>query len=486
MLDLVIVNIPYMFTNNPPVGGAVLRACVEKAGFTAEALDYNINFVNHKVATDDVVIWLQNEVSPPRVENYVAFKHWVKECAEDILKKNARWIGISVFTKDSQLAAEEFITALKDLDPNCKIVLGGTGQEDRRSQWGERWIDLVYNSGVIDASILKEGEVEIVKLLKGESTGLIDSTQLTVEQLNNVPTPNFDDYNLNLYGALDNFSITNTEGISIPITGSKGCVRKCTFCNVGAFWPSFRQRNGTAIGKEIVELYRKYGIDNFKFTDSLINGSLSHFRLCNEYITEHIPNTISYKGQFIFRPATQMPDRDYELMRTAGCKLVQIGVESGSERVREHMRKKFTNSDIERTSYSLAEQNISQQWFLFVGYPTETDSDFEETLALIEKYAHLAKRRLLSIIPTGVYLMLDNTPSSSPEMMSDMGLYIDESKAWQTYHWQSTKYTGNTFEVRANRLFRLVDLCRKLNLVTEFEDMIDHHVRLVKTELANA
>ena len=65
----------------------------------------------------------------------------------------------------------------------------------------------------------------------------------------------------------------------------------------------------------------------------------------NEYITEHIPNTITYKGQFIFRPANQMPDRDYDLMRTAGCKLVQIGVESGSERVREHMRKKFTNDD---------------------------------------------------------------------------------------------------------------------------------------------
>lgn len=480
MLDLVIVNIPYMFTSNPPVAGAVLKSCVEQAGFTAKAIDYNIAFANSKVATDDIIVWLQNETSHPKIENYIAFKNWVKECAKDILKINARWIGISVFTKDSQLAAEEFIIALKDLDPNCKIVLGGTGQEDRRSQWGERWVDLVYNSGIIDASILKEGEVEIVKLLKDESTGLIDSPQLTVDQLNNVPTPNFDDYNLSLYGTLDE------QGVSIPITGSKGCVRKCTFCNVGAFWPNFRQRDGVMIGKEIVELYQKYNIHNFKFTDSLINGSLKHFRLMNEHITKEIPNTISYKGQFIFRPAHQMPDRDYELMRTAGCKLVQIGVESGSERVRDHMLKKFTNSDIDRTVYALAEQNIRQQWFIFVGYPTETDSDFEETLVLIEKYAHLAKNNLLNIIPTGVYLMLDNTPSTSPEMMHDMGLYIDESKAWQTYHWVSTKYKENTFQVRAKRLFRLVDLCRKLDLISEFEDMIQHHVTLVERELNNA
>jgi hypothetical protein len=150
------------------------------------------------------------------------------------------------------------------------------------------------------------------------------------------------------------------------------------------------------------------------------------------------------------------------------------------------MRKKFTNEDIERTAYSLADQNIRQQWFLFVGYPTQTESDFEQTLAMIEKYAHLAQRRLINIIPTGVYLMLDNTPSSSPEGMSDMGLYIDESQAWQTYHWQSTKYTENTFQVRADRLFRLVALCRKLDLITEFEDMIEHHVTLVQRELANA
>ena len=123
MLDIVIVNVPYMFTNNPPVAGAVLRACVEKAGFTAEALDYNIDFVNSDVSTDDVIVWLQNETSPPKVENYVAFKAWVRECAKDILKRNARWIGISVFTKDSQLATEEFVIALKDLDPDCKIVL---------------------------------------------------------------------------------------------------------------------------------------------------------------------------------------------------------------------------------------------------------------------------------------------------------------------------------------------------------------------------
>ena len=51
-----------------PVAGAVLRACVENAGFTAEALDYNIDFVNSDVSTDDVIVWLQNETSPPLFE----------------------------------------------------------------------------------------------------------------------------------------------------------------------------------------------------------------------------------------------------------------------------------------------------------------------------------------------------------------------------------------------------------------------------------
>jgi len=482
MLDLVIVNVPYMFINNPPLAGAVLKSCVEEQGFNAKSMDYNIDFVNHPVATNDIVLWLQKEDSPPQAENYINFKNWVKECAKEILSQQARWIGISIFTKDSQLACEEFVVALKDLDPNCQIVLGGMGQEDRRNQWGARWIDLMWNSGIVDSVIAREAEKEVVELLKHDKKEFVQAPQLTVEELDNLPVPNFDDYNLDLYGDLDPYSTEET--ISMPITGSKGCVRKCTFCNVASFWPKYRQRNGHNIGKEIIDLYNKYGINYFKFTDSLINGSLKDFRLMNEYITDRMPNTISYKGQFICRPARHMPDRDYDLMRSAGCKLVQIGMESGSEAVRDHMGKKFTNSDIERTTYSLADQKIRQQWFIFVGYPTETDADFEETLAMVEKFGHLGKQNLLNIIPTGTYMTLDNTPITSPEMMHDLGIYMDDNKAWQTYHWASTKYPDNTFEVRADRFERLVNLCKKLGVITEFENTVDKHLVIIKSALS--
>jgi radical SAM superfamily enzyme YgiQ (UPF0313 family) len=476
-MDLVVVNIPYLFTNNPPMAGAVLKSCVEKAGFTATSLDYNIKFIKSAVRTDDLVTWFQKEDSYPKYSNFLKFKDWVKDCAKDILSHNARWIGISVFTKDSQLAAEEFIIALKELDPNCKIVLGGTGTEDLRSQWQKRWYELMWESDIVDSVILREGEAEIVNLLRENYNQVVAAPQLVVEQLNAVPVPNFDDYNMADYG------VTSMDGVVIPITASKGCVRKCTFCNVEAFWPMFRHREGKIVANEIIQLYKKYDIKNFKFTDSLINGSLKDFRAMNQEIVEKLPNVINYRGQYICRPQRQMPDHDYELMRTAGCSNVQIGIESGSERVRQHMKKKFSNADIDHSTARLAEMGINQQWFIFVGYPIEEQDDFNDTLALIEKWAHLQKENLINVIPTGVFQMLDGTPITRPDMIHELGIHVDSSSAYNTYNWTSEKYPSNTFEVRSKRFLEVVALCRKYNLITEYEDFVSMHEKLIMSQI---
>jgi len=473
-MDLAIVTVPYMFTNNPPVAGAVLKSCVEQHGFSAINLDYNLKFIKSNIATDDLVTWFQKEDSYPVYDNFLKFKEWVKECAKDILSHNARWIGISVFTKDSQLGAEEFIIALKELDPTCKIVLGGTGTEDLRSQWQKRWYELIWESDIVDSIILREGEVEIVKLLKDNYNNIVEAPQLTVEELNDVPVPNFDDFSMSDYGK---------DTVTIPITGSKGCVRKCTFCNVEAFWPVFRHRSGKIVANEIIQLYEKYNIKNFKFTDSLINGSLKDFRLMNLEIAEKIPNVINYRGQYICRPQRQMPDQDYELMRDAGCSLVQIGIESGSERVRTHMKKKFSNEDIDHSTNKLAEMGIKQQWFIFVGYPIEEDEDFNDTLLLIKKWAHLRKENLLNIIPTGVFQMLDGTPITRPDMIDELGIYVDGNNAYHTYQWSSEKYPNNTYEVRSNRFLEVVDLCKKYDLITEYEDFVSMHETLIRSQM---
>ena len=71
--------------------------------------------------------------------------------------------------------------------------------------------------------------------------------------------------------------LRNYHDKKIYITGSKGCVRDCTFCDVAALWPKFRYRKAENLVQEIKEQFYNYGITTFDFTDSLINGSVSNF-----------------------------------------------------------------------------------------------------------------------------------------------------------------------------------------------------------------
>ena len=74
-----------------------------------------------------------------------------------------------------------------------------------------------------------------------------------------------------------------------------------------------------------------------------------------------------------------------------------IGIESGSEKVRHHMRKKFSNEDIDWFLSNLISREIHVKILLFVGYPTETVEDFEETKKLLTKYSAHAKKLSVSI-----------------------------------------------------------------------------------------
>lgn len=479
MLDLVIVNVPYVYATFPPLAGALLKSCVEEKGFTAKSVDVNLDFLHSDVCTDGIVSWMQKEDLYPNRREYNNFKKWVKSKAQEILDLKPRWIGISVFTKDSQMGAEEFVIALKDLDPDCKIVIGGQGADIARGQWNAQWYELMWDSGIVDSIILREGEKEIVNLLENNYSELVFAPQLTVEDLDQLPIPNFEDYNLEDY-----YYETSKSQIAVPITASKGCVRNCTFCDVGKFWPKFRSRQGENVAKEIIELNEKYGVEYFRFTDSLINGNVREFRNMNRYLESNLSNKIKYEGQFICRPAKHMPEEDFRLMSAAGCDMLQVGIESGSERVREHMRKKFSNDDIDHCAKMLAKYNIRQHWYIIVGYPNELESDYQDTLDLIDKYSYLGEQGLLEIIPTGVFQLLPGTPINSDDMMHELGIQTpDVMSGVTTYQWTSDIYKENTFEVRADRFLKLVDICREKGVLDHHEGLVSGHQKMVKLQL---
>jgi len=159
-----------------------------------------------------------------------------------------------------------------------------------------------------------------------------------------------------------------------------------------------------------------------------------------------------------------MGEEVYQLMSEAGLKFVSIGVESGSEKVRNDMKKMFDDSAMDFTFRMCAKYNIHMAWLLLVGYPTETEDEFQKTLDMLEKYNWINQKGLIKSIALGP--TLDIVPGSP--LWNDqekLGITWDENNHWV--------YKDNTKEVRIRRWLRLKEKCLELNYPV-LEKATDH------------
>ena len=159
-----------------------------------------------------------------------------------------------------------------------------------------------------------------------------------------------------------------------------------------------------------------------------------------------------------------MPEEDFKLASVAGSKSWSVGVESGSERLRNEIKKKFSNDDLDHSISMLLKYNIQQKWLLMVGYPGETEQDFQETKDLIMRYRSNAHNKKIIIQVTPTFVLLNNSPLLEDANLSEKyGIaHVKNSGPMASRFWTSTKNTNNNFETRSRwwkELIAVIEHC---------------------------
>lgn len=467
MIDILFVTVPFTITPGPSLAPALLQACVEQKGYSAKSWDMSaeFNFSNgdHEYY-NSVTSWLCHPELSITINEFNWYNNIVAEYAARIINDfRPTAIGISLLSFYSQRFVEDLCYHLR-LISDIRIIVGGGGVDVFQSQFNRRWYDLMLESKLIDNVILKEGEHAIVELLSDPSRKIIDAPALTNSELNSLPIPNYSNYNFSFYNKSSRgygyrFNDDVEENITFSITASKGCVRDCNFCDVGKIWNKFKFRSGESVANEIIELHSKYNAIFFSFTDSLLNGGLKPFNELNEILSQKLPNIIKYEGQFICRSEKDMPEKYFANMARAGCYNVNIGLESGSEAVRKHMGKGSSDADVEYTTQMLIKYNIKQSWNIVAGYPTETDKDWDDTIALIKKWVPNSNG-LITVLPVDTFQVLEGVPMTTEEiLMREFNFELPVVKGYNSFAWVSAANLKNTFPVRVNRFIELCNLC---------------------------
>ena len=216
--------------------------------------------------------------------------------------------------------------------------------------------------------------------------------------------------------------------------------------------------------------------------DSLINGSMKAYReLCDTLVKYYNDNNLPdrffrWGGQFIIRSETQMTPQDFDQAARSGCDNLCWGVESGSESVRQHMQKGFSNRDLDYCMEQIHRVGMRCYFFIIVGYPTETQSDFQDTMDMftrLQKYA--IEGTLYGVNLGGLASLDDGTPLY--KKANELGIVpIIPAEHAHGINWES-KDNPVSLEERILRRIRLQEHCVNLKYNVWNGDM---HLKRIK------
>jgi radical SAM superfamily enzyme YgiQ (UPF0313 family) len=446
--------VPYLRPDYPPLALPILKGSLELHGIETKIQDFNVD-VYERFSSDEIKE-LENFCSDSTYVNHSIIKK-IRKFYRYVIKKYIKdfspdVIGISLFSFFMQRTAELFCLEIKKYNPDCKIFMGGSGVtrflvKGQTDDWSKH----IISKGIADNVIIGEGENAVVEFCKKQIKGINIVKQFKDLERNFIP--NFSGIDLSKYNT--NFSTDFTKnGPVVPITGSRGCVRKCSFCNVESIWPEFVFRPAEKIVDEIEEYVKKSGVRKFKFTDSLINGSSSNWREFNREIIRRGLD-IEYTGQFIAKPRGQTLDSDYDIAKQAGLSKAYIGIESGSEAVRNHMKKKFDNISLFETIENLSIRGIKQTWMIITGYPTETDQDFEDTLTLLRKYKNFGTIITTSFVS---FVLIPDSPIAWQDKYKDLEFYNEHprNESMENF-WICKANPSLTYQARLKRYYKVIE-----------------------------
>jgi radical SAM superfamily enzyme YgiQ (UPF0313 family) len=366
---------------------------------------------------------------------------------------------VSVFSFMQMPITEMFLTTLRAKLPEITVFAGGPGVT-YTSPNGVTNGNRLLTAHLVDYYCLGEGDEVLPEFLRGNRNMLgLNGREYATESW----VPQIDDltnkYLLPSYRKIDTVNYHNLEQKSsavFSISTSRGCVRSCSFCDVSNTWKKFRFRSGVNVAEEILKHHLEVGAVHFTIVDSLINGSLKSF---NEFNTEMIrlkqtyPGLarFSYNGMFIVRDRKSHPEEFFANMKAAGCDSLAIGVETGSDRLRFEMNKKFTNADLDHHLEMCQKYGIKNNFLTFVGYPTETRDDYQATLDMLSRYQkYLIDDTIIGINHSGIFNLLPDTPVFNQR--EELGIHWEyRNDRSAALDWSSTKNDSLTIKERAMR-----------------------------------
>jgi anaerobic magnesium-protoporphyrin IX monomethyl ester cyclase len=321
----------------------------------------------------------------------------IKEISPDIY-------GLSLSSPFARIGCN-VINEIKNRMPDLPVVCGGP-----HATVAPR--DVLSNSKT-DICCIGEGEetfLQIVKVLWNggsletiagiafrDSSGniIISPKRALIPNLDAIPLPAWDIIRFSDYSGCRKAMAKPSAGI----IASRGCPYNCTFCSNPVWrlgYPRLRLRSPDNIASEVKLLYNR-GVREIYFRSDEMNPDIDWATSVFDSIARLELKDLHIQCNLRAKP---MAKELAAAMQRAGCWLCHIGVESGSQRVLDGIRKGVTIAEIESTAKVLKEHSIKIYAFIMFYQAWEADNRLqtESTKEVIGTLKFVLKMRLKGLI----------------------------------------------------------------------------------------
>jgi anaerobic magnesium-protoporphyrin IX monomethyl ester cyclase len=380
------------------------------------------------------------EQSDCDVEIVESIQHSISQTQALEKAKDADIVGLVCYT-ESRFQCFDFADQVKQINPACQVIVGGPHVNTL-----DELIIRHYPS--VDAVVRMEGEETLLGLVQGRPFEQIlgITWRKHGEIIRNPDRPliqNINQFHYDYGLAFPQFADWKDTEIApelqklraIPIIASRGCPFQCTFCAAHQQWAKvYRGVSPEELVARIQYLVNEYQIGYFRFYDALFIGNEKYIlKFCD--LLEQAGLEIHFRIDIRVGTRPQVLER----LRKVGCDVVGFGVESGSDRVLQRVRKGTNRTQIEET---IAVCKALGYWiigFFMVSLPDETLDDVHQTFELF-KFFDYFNLQFYKIHPnTAFYQELKQKGEINDEA------WFDRTYGYQTQYGHEVYYCKELF-----------------------------------------
>ncbi len=324
----------------------------------------------------------------------VALHDWnsllsTKEFASYVAQLAPRMVGLKVFTLNIP-AVLGTIELIRQACPETRIILGGPHISATEPE--EIFVDFPQ------ASFAFQGEAEtalprLAAYLDGESVrlntipgliwredkGLKINAPLWQDDLDNLGRPDWGLMDVHRYRLP---AVTpGVRGQGAPLIVSRGCPGVCGFCCVHRIsGKKARTRSSEHVLAEIEYLVKSFRIRQLYFMDT----NFLYYRdqvaaVCEGLLQRGINLAWDCVSDFSWYNCDPTL---YRLMARAGCRLIHVGIESGSDRIRRWLGQVESVAEVREQVNRIRQAGLQVNGYFLLGFPEETRAEMAQTIDL--------------------------------------------------------------------------------------------------------